>query len=303
MGVFKSQMIEAEDRFLNEIAGWPSDCVCSIGGDRMSNSFAVETTDQMAELAESVMSSHDGIENAKQQDPPALPKADLSSPIIGAISTEKMAHGRMVLNGVCTHCACCGLPLTDAVSVERGMGGICSKKGYSEDPKDNVDDMMALIELSEYPELVEFLVKHYKPLGVRGLMNGLVRIACLNRKEPVHKSCCNAIEYLGYVRLANTLRSGLTIGHIKDSKTHLGCLAVWIKWAHWTRAFSNACKNIPGAFFDRAEKGWIIPKHPASKTALWHALLASYPGEAIKTVNGPVKIAATTRKTDGETVI
>jgi len=218
-----------------------------------------------------------------------LRRLELSKALVGAISTEKMVHGSMILNGICTHCVCCGMPLTDAVSVQRSIGPDCASRGYAEDPVSS-DEMGAMIELAEYPTLVDFLTQHYKPLGVRGLMNGLVRIACLNRKSSVHTACANAIDYLGYDKLANMLRNGLVIGQVKDSEKHAGNHHVWIKRAHWTREFGRSCGQIPHAFFSRPEKGWIIPKHPASRTALWLALIEHFAHESIKTVNGSVKI-------------
>lgn len=216
-------------------------------------------------------------------------RLELAKPIVGVISTEKLVHGSMVLQGVCERCVCCGLPLTDAVSLERGMGGRCSSRGYSEDPKQS-DEMGAMIELAEYPALVEFLTQKYKPLGVRGLMNGLVRIACLNRKTRVHVVCANAIEMLGYVRLANKLRDALVIGHVLNSKSHPEHLSVWVKRYHYNYKFSRVIGQIPGAFFDRAERGWMISKHPETKKALWKAFVEYYPHEVIKTSKGSVKI-------------
>lgn len=217
--------------------------------------------------------------------------AGLDKPIIGAISTEKMVHGNMILNGIAEHCVCCGMPLTDAVSIERGMGGICSKKGYAEDPKD-ADEMGAMIELAEFPELVEFLTKHYKPLGVRGLMNGLVRIAALNRKTRVHTVCANAIECLGYKNLANKVRDSLAIMAIKDSKRD-GYLHVWVRRAEWTREWQQDCyKFVVGCFFDKAQKGLLVPKNEESKKALWRLMKKYYAGLCAKTPNGTVKIPA-----------
>jgi hypothetical protein len=217
-------------------------------------------------------------------------RLELNRPLVGAISTDKMVHGNMVLNGICTECVRCKLTLTDAVSVERGMGPECSSKGYAEDPTDP-DEVGAMIELSEYPALVEFLTSHYKPLGVRGLMNGLVRIAALNRKSPVHAACANAIEALGYRRLAATLRDSLAIMRIKDSEGHPGHYHVRVRGKEWTRAWSQDCyRNIPHSFFDKAEKGLIVAKRPETRRALWNMMIRHYSGECVKTENGTVRI-------------
>lgn len=217
-------------------------------------------------------------------------RLELSKPILGAISTEKMVHGNMILNGICTECVRCKLKLTDAVSVERGMGPECSSKGYAEDPA-NPDEMGAMIELSEYPALVEFLTQHYKPLGIRGLMNGLVRIAALNRKTPVHAACANAIEALGYKNLAGALRDSLAIMWIKDSEGHPGHYHVRVRGKEWTREWTQDCyRNIPHAFFDKAEKGLIVAKRPETKRALWQQMIRHYAGYCAKTDKGTVRI-------------
>jgi hypothetical protein len=213
---------------------------------------------------------------------------DLSKPIIGAISTEKMAHGDMILNGICTHCVRCRLKLTDAVSIERGMGPECSSKGYAEDPTDP-DEMGAMIELAQYPALVEFLTEHYKPLGIRGLMNGLVRIAAMNRKSPVHAACANAIEMLGYRKLAAALRDALVIMKISESERHPDHLKVWIRKKNYTFGWSRDCyRSIKGCFYDRAERGLIVPK--SAKSSLWRCMMRHYAGECASTPTGTVRI-------------
>jgi hypothetical protein len=217
-------------------------------------------------------------------------RLELDRPIVGAISTEKMTHGDMVLNGICTKCVRCCFKLTDAVSIERGMGPECSSKGYAEDPT-NPDEMGAMIELSQYPVLVEFLTQHYKPLGVRGLMNGLVRVAALNRKSPVHTACANAIEALGYIKLAAALRDALIIMKVTKSARHPGHLKVWVRSVDYTREWSQACyKHIDGVFYDRVERGLIVPDAKPAKAALWRCMMRHYAGECAATPTGTVRI-------------
>lgn len=217
-------------------------------------------------------------------------RLELSKPIVGVISTEKMVHGTMVLNGICTQCVRCRLKLTDAVSIERGLGPECSSKGYAEDPT-NPDEMGAMIELAEFPALVEFLTEHYKPLGVRGLMNGLVRIAALNRKSPVHGACANAIEMLGYQKLAAALRDALVMMKVTRSEQHAGHLKVWVRSAEYTREWSRDCyANIPHCFYDRVERGLIVPDRKECKSALWRCMMRHYAGECAATPTGTVRI-------------
>ncbi len=180
--------------------------------------------------------------------------------IQGGVLYKKQRHGQLILEGVCTHCAHCALKLTDAESVERGLGPICSKKGYFEEPKDG-DEMQAFIDLAEYPELVEFLTKHYKPQGVRGLVNGLVRVCSLNRKSEVHKACTDAIESLGYKSLASLLRESLCVVEIKESEKHPGSVEIWCKKADWKYSFTNALRALQGAFFSKALRATVVPMH------------------------------------------
>ena len=204
---------------------------------------------------------------------------------------RKGMHHTLVFQGVCTHCAHCALKLTDSVSIERGIGPICSKRGYFEDPKDP-DEMQAMIDLAEYPLLVNFLVEKYKPQGVRGLMNGLVKICSLNRRSPVHQACCDAIESLGYKHLSSTLRESIAIIEVKvqDEKTY----HVWVKKSEWHYSWQNDLRAIPGVYFSRQEKGWLIPK--AQKHLLWAMMIKHYEGLCAKvpTADGKrtVKITA-----------
>lgn len=195
---------------------------------------------------------------------------------------------QLVFQGVCTHCAHCGQPLSDAVSIERGIGPICSRKGYSEDPKSS-DEIQAMIDLAEYPDLVNFIVEHYKPQGVRAMMNALVKICSLNRRDPVHPACCDAIESLGYERLASTLRESIAVVEIRDCTEHSGSYHVWVKKSDWNWGWTNALRAIPGAFFSRQLKGTIVPK--TAKRQLWDAMLKYYSGLCAKTPNGTIKIA------------
>jgi hypothetical protein len=191
---------------------------------------------------------------------------------------KKGQHHTLVFQGVCSNCAHCAMKLTDAVSIERGLGPVCSKRGYLEDPTDP-DENQAIIDLAEYPQLVEFLMKNYKPQGVRGLMNGLVKICSLNRRSPVHPACCDAIESLGYKRLASTLRESLAVIEIKehDDKTY----NVWVKKSEfqwqWLRDLQQ---KIPGTYRSAQYKGILVPK--SAKQMLWAIILEHYDGLCAK---------------------
>lgn len=251
---------------------------------------------------------------AQAQDPGQDLYPDLSN-----LTTTKIPHKNMILEGVCTHCAHCGHELTDSVSIQRGIGPVCSKKGYSEDPVE-ADETQALIDLAEYPELVAFLMEHYKPLGVRGLVNGLVRVASLNRPRgrgqcdgnaSVHSACCDAIESLGHRKLAALLRETLVVLEVRDSEKYPGHAEVWIKKREWTKEWSwDLRRDTWGSFYCREVKATVVPMHKpgdpksvactgrtgpdghhvTNKRALWDLMLKHYGGLVAKVRGSTVKI-------------
>lgn len=219
--------------------------------------------------------------------------------IVGGVTTKKLSHHDLILDGVCSHCAHCGQALTDAVSITRGIGPTCSKKGYTEDPV-NADEIQALIDLSEYPELIEFLTEHYKPQGVRGLMNGLVKICSLNRKSPVHEACCNAVESLGFHKLASILRESLAVIEVLPSKDDPGYVKVWVKKGSYNYSFTRSLYNISGT--RRGFRGTLVPIHDGKECSwdsnrkvtnrkfLWEIIERHFSGLICKTAKGTFKI-------------
>jgi len=208
----------------------------------------------------------------------------------GSISTTKRHHSDLRFEGICSECAHCGHALTDSVSIERGIGPVCSKKGYLEDPKD-ADELQAMIDLAEYPDLVEFLVEHHKPQGVRGLMNGLVKLCSLNRKHEAFGAMCEAISSLGFDKLASVLRESIAVVEVKIHKEHPDYYLVWVKKRDFTWAWNRALKAIPGWRYPRRGlRGILIPKREEPRRALWRAMKNHYEGLCVKTPNGCFKI-------------
>lgn len=235
-------------------------------------------------------------------------RADLY-PDLSGLTVVKLPHKDMLLDGVCESCACCGQPLTDSVSVQRGMGPVCSKKGYSEDPTDP-DEMGAFICLSEFQELVEFLTKHYRPLGLRGLVNGLVRVASLNRprgrdqrdgNSKLFRACCDAIEHLGYIKMSNVLRDILVCGWLtKDEKDE--CFSILRTKAYRTpKSLTSSFKyDLSDSVLERHTRtfrvrlvnpdGSLTMSRVPGKTnkrVIWENFLSAFRGEAVK-INGDV---------------
>src|SRR5574343_1262328 len=195
---------------------------------------------------------------------PSIPEYVLQ----GYIQAVKLPHRNMVLDGVCTHCAHCGLALTDSVSITRGIGPQCSKRAYKEDPVDG-DEIQAMIDLAEWPEVVEFLTQHYKPLGMRGLVNGLVRLASLNRPRgkgrlkgnfALHTDICQAIQSLGYVKIASLLRETLAVVFVKTDPA-TGVAAVRVKKSEWTPQYSTEMRTLPEVGYDKMNRSYLVKVH------------------------------------------
>ncbi len=227
-------------------------------------------------------------------------------PDLSNLTVTKVPHRNLILEGISSNCACCNQDLTDAVSIQRGIGPICSRRAYDEDPVDG-DEIAAMIHLSPWPELVSFLAEHYKPLGVRGLVNGLVRVASLNRphgkrhsegNEDLFRSICNSVEELGYASVAKVLRAALIVAWLVPAegrdgffflKTKLYCTPKWFS--------GDIVENCSGVSWDEKKKAFVIPVHKpgakddnvASKVSgktnrrvIWETLLKAFEGGALK---------------------
>ena len=196
----------------------------------------------------------------------------------------------LVCEGVCSACAHCGMPLTDAVSIQRGLGPICSRKGYEAEDIKVSDDSEALMALAEYPELINWLSAKYKPQGNRGLVNGLVRVASLNRRSPVHSACTDAVEALGYKRLASALRESLAVIELTDAKENPDHYSMWIKKSEFSWAFYNELRKLDGVAMRKyPTKHTIVPKK--HRVAMARLFVEYYAGLCVKTANGAHRIS------------
>lgn len=240
-------------------------------------------------------------------------------PDLSGLTTVKLPHNNLILEGVCTHCAHCGHELTDAVSIQRGIGPICSKRGYAEDAAE-ADEIQAMIDLAEFPELAEFLTTHYRPLGIRGLVNGLVRIASLNRPRgrgqklgnaKVHSACADAVQSLGHRKLADLLRNTLVVVTVAAVEGEPGVVSVHVKKRDLpTGWFSQIDATLSQTtWMKKARHHNVVVHHPSdptrkarsrlqgpdgkavsNKRALWTLLCHNFSGLIVKTTDGTVKI-------------
>lgn len=208
------------------------------------------------------------------------------------LTTQKLHHGDLILHGVTDRCAHCGINMSDSLSLESGLGPTCRRKaGYFIEPEFPGDVMDAMVHLAPYPEVFQFMLDHYKPGGNRALMNGLVRLCALNRKTQLHRDCTNAIEVLGYTKLASVLRRSLEDVVVKPSKDFPGFLQVWIRRSLYNSSFNYECRqDIPNHTWNRRLRSRLVPE--TDKRVLWTLLRKHYAGCLLTTAEGTREIPA-----------
>ena len=122
-----------------------------------------------------------------------------------------------------THCCVCKAILTDAESLELGLGPICSRKFYKSDIQPTVESVrnaLGLIAISGLPERIieEFVrVVNNNHANARLGSNVLVYWASCNYqdRDEVFK-CSSIVRTLGYKELADKLEMDRTVASIKD---------------------------------------------------------------------------------------
>lgn len=124
---------------------------------------------------------------------------------------------------IATHCAACHMPLTDAVSMERGIGPICSAKYYEAPPQEGCDLGALGRALEGTPEFAEFATlcavagdakeegdadKAAEIVGkfdVRKMANRLVLAIAFEQRSELSARYTKALGALGFTSLAERI--------------------------------------------------------------------------------------------------
>ena len=120
---------------------------------------------------------------------------------------------------VATHCCCCRKELTDAESVEWGIGPICSRRFYNPlhvPSRDDLETALGMLATSGLPDFViDDFLKFSDKEDARKASNVLVYYASCHYEDrnEVFK-CSNIIRALGYVQLADKLELDRTSASI-----------------------------------------------------------------------------------------
>lgn len=162
-----------------------------------------------------------------------------------------------------THCCICRAALTDAVSVERGIGPVCSRKYYiveHEITPEMVEVALGIIACSKLDNAVKLTVKHLKD-NPREFCNILIKWASAHYDErSVVFDVADAVEALGFVELASKLREDRTCVHVRPDASDPERITVHTRTSYM---FSRTVRRIPGcqptAKIGRYE-GYSLPK-------------------------------------------
>lgn len=118
---------------------------------------------------------------------------------------------------VATHCCVCRSPLTDAESIEHGIGPVCSRRYYSPrhtPTQEQVQTTMGLLSASALPNGIvdDFLsVVDNTNVNARAGCNLLVKWASANYdQQKIVFECSGIIRALGYTELADKLENDRT---------------------------------------------------------------------------------------------
>ena len=142
-----------------------------------------------------------------------------------------------------SHCAICGRPLRDALSVEAGIGPDCRDKwGYY------IDCM---------PE-------------AREEANRLVHQIAVRQDGPEVGAACGRLQELGFVKLAARVLERVASVRIIEEGSDLV-----VESAYSPEAVA-LLRKVPGRRWDGERKVNVFPA--GARLALWAALRAAYPG-------------------------
>jgi len=165
---------------------------------------------------------------------------------------------------VATHCAACGKPLVDAISVECAVGPDCRRKhGYNE-AQLPADFALAAKVLAKANVELDLTDSHRAA-------NKLVWLVAVNSNGALVACYVEAIAALGFVRMAKRIAKRLGAVEVESVGSTLRVSMSY----EMASGMIDALRRIPGRVWDREEKVNVIPA--TARVALWQALRAALP--------------------------
>lgn len=171
---------------------------------------------------------------------------------------------------IATHCACCGRPLVDAVSVEAGIGPDCREKhGYGEAQGDpNWDAALVYVSNVAVDGCEADLGL---PAGdAHKAANWLTHKIAIEQTGPRVLGYTNAIRALGYSKLAARLEKRLAKVHIESANGR------FVVHTPYNPDAIEAFRKINGRKWEKESKAWSFPAE--FKKAVWEILCGYFAG-------------------------
>ena len=176
---------------------------------------------------------------------------------------------------VATHCAACGRPLRDAVSVELGMGPECREKLGLTGMEPECPDTSRAVRLLASAGV-------HASGDARALANAAVHWAAVWQRDARVAVLASAVEALGYTRLADRLRERAEGAKVTVELNETG--ASYHVHAPYSEEFNRLRREIPRARWSPELKAHVVPRF--CRRMLWDALCKAFPGAVITGPNG-----------------
>jgi len=212
-------------------------------------------------------------------DAPANEAAPLGEGYLAAPATAILA----------THCCLCGRELLDAASVERGLGPTCAKRAGVGDTAHPADWPRALRALGRTDIAAASLPGW--ALDAHRVSNVLVHRVGRAPEAPAVPHVCEAIDALGYHRLAATLAARLVPVAVTVAAEEEGLVVTTSKLDDpLFDAWVETMRQVPGRRWDGERKANVVPLR--AKADLWHAMTTVLPRGAVIIGGGQLRAGA-----------
>lgn len=179
---------------------------------------------------------------------------------------------------VATHCCLCGRALTDAVSLERGIGPVCAER-FGADAEPGAADWAAVSRLVPAALVVEG--------DARRTANRVLYRVSAARDSAEVPALVEGLRALGFAAVADRLTERLAEEGAVTVRAEGSVLRVETPFRP---AFNDALRaEVPARRWNPTTKAWTVPV--AAKRGLWNALRAAFRGHALVTDAGTRLIA------------
>jgi len=184
-----------------------------------------------------------------------------------------------------TRCVCCGNPLTDAKSVEFGIGPICRKKHGFDGATGEPDFEVARFELAQAYDASDAATRENGKLetvatriasgDARGACNAAVYHIAAQPQSREASRLVAVVAALGFDRLARVIASR-QLGAITVEKSE----AEFVVRSPFSTRFNEELRSVPGAYWHKKTKTRRVPLR--QRAGLWRALRKGYaPGTVV----------------------